>query len=326
VRALITGVSGFAGSHLADFLLQQGLEVWGVANTGLGAASHLEGQVSYRSLDLRDPAAVYPFLKACQPARIYHLAAQAFVPASWKDPWPTLETNIRSELNLLQGIVDLKLDARILCVSSGEIYGKISSEMLPVDEQTPLSPDSPYGVSKVAQDLLAAQYYLSNEVYAVRARPFNHIGPRQNERFVAPEFARQIAEIEAGRSDPVMLVGNLEAQRDFSDVRDMVRAYYLLLEQGAPGEAYNIGRGEPHSVRELLEGLLSFSTLEIDVQTDPARFRPSDVPVSYADISKIRTATGWEPRISFRESLGDVLGDWRERVKRDTRYGMRDAR
>jgi GDP-4-dehydro-6-deoxy-D-mannose reductase len=315
VRALITGVSGFAGSHLADFLFEQGVEeIWGVANSGLGAAAHLKGKITYRSLDLTNPDAVYALLEACRPTRIYHLAAQAFVPASWEDPWPTLETNIRSQLNLLQALVDLKQDARILCVSSNEIYGKARPEELPIDEGTPLCPDSPYGVSKVAQDMLGGQYHLSYDVYAIRARPFNHIGPRQNERFVAPAFAKQIVEIEKGIAPPVLSVGNLDAQRDFTDVRDIVRAYYLLLEQGAPGEAYNIGRGEPHSVRELLEGLLSFSGLDIQVQTDPARLRPSDVPASYADISKIRAATGWEPRISFRDTLRDILDDWRARV------------
>lgn len=315
MRALITGVSGFAGSHLADFLFQQGVqEVWGVANTGLGAAAHLEGRMPYRSLDLTDPQAVTRLLDECRPTRIYHLAAQAFVPVSWEHPWATLETNIRSQLNLLQALVDLKLDTRILCVSSNEIYGKTRAEDLPLDEQTPLCPDSPYGVSKIAQDMLGGQYHLSYDVYAVRARPFNHIGPRQNERFVAPAFAKQIAEIEKGLAPPMLSVGNLDAQRDFTDVRDIVRAYYLLLEQGAPGEAYNIGRGEPHSVRELLEGLLSFSSFDIAVQTDAARLRPSDVPVSYADISKIRTATGWEPRIPFLDTLRDVLDDWRTRV------------
>ncbi|MDQ4078386.1 MAG: GDP-mannose 4,6-dehydratase [Chloroflexota bacterium] len=317
MRALITGASGFAGSHLADFLLhQKGVELWGTTRSGLGAASHLTDQMTLRPVELTDPAAVRDLLAECRPNRIYHLAAQAFVPASWEDPWPTLENNTRAQLNLLQAMVELDLDGRILCVGSMEVYGQIQPEDLPVDEQTPFRPDSPYGVSKVAQDMLASQYFRSYGLYTVRVRPFNHIGPRQDDRFVAPAFAKQIAEIEQGVRLPVIEVGNLEAQRDFSDVRDVVRAYYLLLEEGDAGEAYNVGRGRPHSVRELLDLLLSFTDIDIDVQQDPARLRPSDVPVSYADISKIHQATGWTPQISFAQSLRSVLEDWRKRVER----------
>ncbi|MBA3530896.1 MAG: GDP-mannose 4,6-dehydratase [Ardenticatenales bacterium] len=315
MRALITGVSGFAGSHLAEFLLKQGnFDVWGTTRSGAGAASHLAEVVTFRAVDLTEPEAVRQLLQECQPERIYHLAAQAFVPISWDDPWPTLENNIRSELNLLQSLVELKGEARILCVTSMEVYGKTHTDDLPINEQTPLNPDSPYGISKVAQDMLAGQYFRNYGLCAVTARPFNHIGPRQNNRFVAPAFAQQIAEIERGMRPPILEVGNLDAQRDFSDVRDVVRAYYLLLEQGRPGEAYNIGRGRAHSVRRLLDLLLSYSSIEIEIQTDPSRLRPSDVPISYADISKIHQATGWEPQISFADSLRDVLEDWRLRV------------
>lgn len=315
MRALITGISGFAGSHLADFLVEQGgIEVWGTARSGPGAAAHLAGRVELCPVDLTEPDAVRALLAHCRPARIYHLAGQAFVPASWDDPWATLEANIRPQLNLLQAMVDLGLEARLLCVSSMEVYGRTAPAASPIDEQAPLTPDTPYGTSKVAQDMLTAQYAHRYGLFAVRARPFNHIGPRQNERFVASDFARQIAEIERGLRPPVMEVGNLDVERDFSDVRDMVRAYYLLLERGAPGEAYNIGRGEPHSVRELLETLLGLASTRIEARTDPKRLRPSDAPLSYADISKIRAATGWEPTRPFHESLRDVLDDWRTKI------------
>ncbi len=317
MRALITGASGFAGSHLADFLLQRGdQEIWGTSRSAPDVAARQAPNLIWRQVDLTDPCAVQALLDECRPERIYHLAAQAFVPASWDDPWPTLENNIRSQLNLLQTMVELKLEARILCVASMEMYGQTAREDLPIGEETPFRPDSPYGVSKLTQDMLAGQYFRSYDLFAVRARPFNHIGARQNERFVAPAFARQIAEIEAGLRPPVMLVGNLEAQRDFSDVRDMVRAYFLLLEAGQAGEAYNVGRGEPHSVRELLEGMLDNTTIQIKIQQDAARLRPSDVPVSYADISKIQQTTGWTPSISFADSLQSVLDDWREKVAR----------
>jgi GDP-4-dehydro-6-deoxy-D-mannose reductase len=312
VRALITGASGFAGSHLADLLVQQGeREVWGTTRDGMGEAAHLSGQVRFCTIDLTDPVAVTRLLEQCRPERIYHLAAQAYVPVSWKDPWPTLENNIRAQLNLLQAMVALDLDARMLCVSSVEIYGKVRPEELPVNEKTALRPDSPYGVSKIAQDMLALQYFNSHALHAVRAHPFNHIGPRQNERFVAPAFARQIAEVEQGLRPPFIEVGNLDSRRDFVDVRDVVRAYYLLLEQGVPGEAYVIGRGEPHSVQHLLDLLLACSDRDIEVRQDPARMRPSDVPVSYADIAKIRATTGWSPQISLEQSVRDVLADWR---------------
>jgi GDP-4-dehydro-6-deoxy-D-mannose reductase len=315
LRALITGASGFAGSHLADLLVQQDeREIWGTIRDGAGEATRLASEVTWCTVDLTDPAAVMRLLDRCRPERIYHLAAQAFVPISWKDPWPTLENNIRSQLNLLQAMVELGLDARILCVSSAEIYGKVRPEELPVSEKTALRPDSPYGVSKIAQDMLALQYYNSHGLHAVRAHPFNHIGPRQNARFVAPAFARQIAQVEQGLRPPYIEVGNLDAERDFVDVRDVVRAYYLLLEHGAPGEAYVIGRGEPDSVRHLLDLLLACTDHGIEIRQDPARMRPSDVPISYADISKIRATTGWSPRISLEQSLRDVLADWRGRT------------
>jgi GDP-4-dehydro-6-deoxy-D-mannose reductase len=315
LRALITGASGFAGSHLADLLVEQGeREVWGTTRNGMGEATHLSPAVTFCTIDLTDPAAVTRLLERCRPERIYHLAAQAFVPVSWQDPWPTLENNIRAQLNLLQAMVELELEARILCVSSVEIYGKVRPEELPVSEKTALRPDSPYGVSKIAQDMLALQYFNSHGLHTVRAHPFNHIGPRQNALFVAPAFARQIAQVEHGLRPPFIEVGNLDAQRDFVDVRDVVRAYYLLLEQGAPGEAYVIGRGEPDSVRHLLDLLLACTDHEIEVRQDPARMRPSNVPISYADITKVRATTGWSPQISLEQSLRDVLADWREQT------------
>ncbi|MGB0387026.1 MAG: GDP-mannose 4,6-dehydratase [Ardenticatenaceae bacterium] len=318
MRVLITGVSGFAGSHLADFLLDQGdFEVWGTYRSGVGSAAHLVDRITLRQIDLIEPNAVHDLLAECQPERIYHLAGQAFVAVSWKDPWPTLENNIRPQLNLLQAMVNLELEARILCVTSMKLYGQTTAEDLPIDELTPLRPDSPYAVSKLTQDMLCAQYFRSYGLYNVRARPFNHIGPRQNERFVASSFAKQIAEIECGLRSPVMHVGNLAAQRDFSDVRDMVRAYYLLLEHGEAGEAYNLGRGEPNSVQKLLDLLLSFTEMHIDVRVDRSRLRPSNVPVSYADTLKLRAATNWAPQISFEDSLRDVLDYWRRKIRHE---------
>jgi GDP-4-dehydro-6-deoxy-D-mannose reductase len=208
------------------------------------------------------------------------------------------------------------IGARLLVVASNEVYGSVSRERLPVDEETPLEPVNPYGVSKVAQDLLARQYYLSHGVDVIRARAFNHLGARQSPNFVAANFARQIAEAEIGLREREVRVGNLEAERDFTDVEDVVRAYGLLMERGRSGEAYNIGSGRPRSVSRLLEELMKQSRVAVRVEEDAARMRPTDVAVMYGDIRKLRDETGWEPEVGFEESLCRVLAYWREEVRR----------
>jgi GDP-4-dehydro-6-deoxy-D-mannose reductase len=313
VRVLITGVSGFAGGHLAQILLEQGDEVYGVART---PGNYLNEKVHFRTGDLLSPEATRCLLEEIKPEAIYHLAGQAFVPTAWADPWSTLENNIRSQLNILQAMIKEQLQARLLVVASNEVYGHVHKDHLPVKEDTPMRPDNPYGVSKVAQDILALQYHLSHSLDVLRARSFNHIGPRQSPFFVASSFAKQIAEIEARQSPPVIRVGNLEAQRDFTDVTDVARAYTLLVEHGQSGEAYNIGTGQPHSISYLLEVLLSYSSIEIAITQDPERMRPSDVPIIYADNSKLRQQTGWQPTCSFEDSLWRVLEYWRQIVKK----------
>jgi len=315
LRALITGIAGFAGSHLAEFLLQEtDWEVWGTIHHTDHNVAHLRDQLRLVPVDLRDPEAVIHLVREARPDRVYHLAGQSYVPASWHDPWATFEVNVRSQLNLLEALLAADLTPRVLVVGSNEEYGLIRPEDLPVDEETPLRPASPYAVSKVAQDMMGLQYFLSHGLPVVRVRPFNHIGPRQREEFVAPAFAKQIAEIEAGLRPPVVRVGNLDARRDFTDVRDMVCAYHLALERATPGEVYNLGSGKAHSIRELLEIFLELSTVEVAVEQDPARMRPADVPVSICDATKFRTQTGWTPQIPFRESLHSVLEYWRQVV------------
>jgi GDP-4-dehydro-6-deoxy-D-mannose reductase len=276
----------------------------------------LERPVPVVIADLRDAEVVEDVVLEVRPDHIYHLAAQAYVPASWQAPWETFENNVRPEMNILALMVREGLKARLLVVASNEVYGAVSSERLPVDEETPLEPVNPYGVSKVAQDLLARQYYLSHGVDVIRARAFNHVGPRQSPGFVAANFARQIAEAEVGLREAVVRVGNLEAERDFTDVEDVVRAYALLMERGRSGEAYNIGSGRPRSVARLLEVLLKLSPVEVRVEQDTARMRPTDAVVIYGDIGKLRGDTGWEPGVSFEESLCRVLAYWREGVRR----------
>ncbi len=316
MRALITGVGGFAGGHLARYLCRHtDLTVFGSVFFEPERYTHLhELGLTLRRVDLRDEHAVEELLDEAAPDMIFHLAAQAFVPESWDDPWGTLENNIRAQLNILHTLARLDARPRVLVIGSADQYGAIRPDEVPVDESHPFRPDSPYSVSKIAQDMLGLQYYLSHGIPVVRVRPFNHIGPGQNKRFVAPAFASQIAAIEAGKADPVVYVGNLEARRDFTDVRDVVRAYYLALTRGRPGEVYNIGSGKAHSVRELLDLLLSLSPVAIEVRQDPARMRPVDVPVVICDAGKLRRDTGWEPAIPFEQSLRDVLAEWRAKM------------
>jgi GDP-4-dehydro-6-deoxy-D-mannose reductase len=314
VRVLITGAGGFVGGHLVDFLLT-------VPDTALHAAvfdppgknPRLDGRpITQHVADLRDPEAVRDLIDAARPDRVYHLAALAQVGASFRDPWKTLENNIRVQLNLQEAILRSGLVTRILIISSSEIYGAAGGSTHQIDESFPFAPGSPYSVSKVTQDMLGLQYHLAHGMAIIRARPFNHIGPSQKGGFVAADFASQIAAIEAGQQEPVMFVGNLTAERDFTDVRDVVRAYHLLLEHGTPGDAYNVCSGAARSIQSLLDTLLSFSSAEIEVRQDPARMRPSDVPRHVGDASKLRAATGWQPTIPFEQTLLDILNDWRQ--------------
>ncbi len=316
-KALITGIAGFAGSHLAEYLLAHtGLEVSGIIHKRDKNIAHLRDRLTLFRGDLRDADSVQDILAQASPDYIFHLAAQAFVPLSWRDPWGTLENNIRATVNIFEAVVALGIKARILIVGSADEYGLVSEDELPISEDAPLRPYSPYAVSKIAQDMLGYQYHVSHKLPIVRVRPFNHIGPRQSEAFVAADFAKQIAEAELGLRRPVIWVGNLEAKRDFSDVRDIVRGYYLALTRGEPGEVYNLGAERAFSIRELLDRLLGMSTIPLEVEQDPARLRPSDVPIVVSDCSKIREQTGWRPQIPIEQSLRDVLEYWREKVSK----------
>lgn len=319
MRALITGITGFAGGTLAQILLDQGDEVFGVSRWRRHGLEHLSQEIIPLTTDLRDSTVVDHLLNDIRPDAIYHLAGQAFVPTAWADPWATLENNIRPQLNILQAMVQQKSKARLLVVASNQVYGHVKSDDLPVTEEAPFRPDNPYGVSKVAQDMLGLQYYLSHGLNIIRVRAFNHIGPRQNHSFVASSFAKQIAEIEAGLMEPVIYVGNLDAERDFTDVYDVTRAYALLMEQGDAGEVYNVGTGKAHSIQYLLEVLLGYSSVDINVKQDTERLRPSDVSIIYADNSKLRAKTGWTPTYTFEESLRRVLDYWRKKVNNGPR-------
>lgn len=318
MRVLITGITGFAGSHLAEYILANhpGAEVFGIVRvrSRMENIRHFQDKVTLCEADLKDLVSLQGCLGHVKPDRIFHLAAQSFVPTSWKCPAETFAINAIGQVNLFEAVLGLKLTPRIQVAGSSEEYGLVYPEEVPMKETNPLRPLSPYAVSKVAQDMMAYQYHRSYGMHTVRTRGFNHTGPRRGEVFVTSSFARQVAEVEKGRREPVIYVGNLEAKRDFTDVRDMVRAYWLSLEKGERGDVYNIGSGIAYSVREVLDILLSLSRVKVKVEVDPQRLRPSDVPILLADSSKFRKLTGWEPTIPFRQTLSDLLDYWRERV------------
>lgn len=310
MRVLITGASGFAGRHLIDHL--QTAEPHQELHGTVLEPTATPDSVQLHRVDLRDHQAVTDLVKAFCPERIYHLAAQSSPRQSFIQPWETLENNIRSQLNLIEACLRTRIKPRLLVVTSAEIYGNTNT---PLNENSPLEPTSPYGVSKVTQDMLALQYHRSHALPILRVRPFNHFGPGQREGFVAPDFAMQIARIEVGQQPPVMEVGNLNAQRDFTDVRDTVRAYHQVIEKGIPGEVYNVASGTTHSIQYMLDTLRSYSTIPIEVRQDPARMLPVDVPMKCGDVSRLQAVTGWQPHIAFEQSLLDLLNDCRQRVR-----------
>ena len=317
MRVLVTGITGFAGSHLVDYILaeKKGVEIIGIQRwrSRTENVEHFLDKVRMVECDLRDASSVRDVLDEARPDWIFHLAAQSFVPTSWTAPTESLITNIIGQLNIFEAVKKLHIMPRIQLACSSEEYGMVFESELPIQETNPLRPLSPYAVSKVGQDMLGYQYFMSFNLPVIRTRGFNHEGPRRGPVFVCSDFAKQIADIEKGRRPPVVRVGNLEARRDFTDVRDVVRAYWLALEKGEPGEVYNIASGRAWTIREMLDLLLSLSKAKIKVEEDPARMRPSDVPVLLGDSSKFRDRTGWSPEIPFEKTIADLLAYWRER-------------
>lgn len=307
-KALITGINGFAGTHLNNLLLNDNYDVYGIVKPD----KNLSDDERFFQVDIQDFEGVKNVIEKIRPDEIYHLAALASPSQSFKEPSKTITTNILGQLNVLESVKQIGLyNTKVLVVSSAEVYGDADEKDLPMSEDTPLKPLSPYAVSKIAQDFLGYQYYRSHEIKTVIVRPFNTIGPNQLPIYVVPSFAKQIAEIEKGDKEPVLKVGNLESRRDFTDVRDMVRAYRLLMEKGKCGEVYNIGSGRSHKIQEVLDILLSLSSANIIVEKDPLLFRPGDIPELRCNYDKLHRETGWKPEISLEESLKDTLDYWR---------------
>jgi GDP-4-dehydro-6-deoxy-D-mannose reductase len=317
-KILITGATGFVGIHLLNELINsQNVDLYGTyhSESSLENINAGKDKVKLTKLDLQDSESVNNLIQKVKPDTVYHLAASTSAAASFKSPMDTILNNIASEINLLEAVKNNELIAtKILIVSSAEVYGDVEKEYLPINEDTPLNPINPYAVSKAAGDLLAYQYYKSAKLPIVRVRPFTHIGPGQKTGFVTSDFAKQIAEIEKGQIDPVIKVGNLEAKRDFTDVRDVVKAYALLIDKGKDGEVYNVGSGKSHKISEVLEFFLSRARVKIKFETDPKKLRPSDIPDFIADFTKLNQLTGWKPEIPFEKSLEDILDYWRKQV------------
>jgi GDP-4-dehydro-6-deoxy-D-mannose reductase len=316
VRLLVTGAGGFVGGHLVDFLHAEhtGVEVHGVVLPHGSVSWHAASGARVLEADLNDPAAAAAVVDEVRPDRVIHLAGQSSVHQSWTDPGGTLRINVLGIVHLLDAVRRCGLRPEVLVVGSAEEYGPVAPDKMPIREETPLRPASPYAVSKVAQGALALLYGPAGGMRVVLTRTFHHTGPGRGEAFAESSFARQVAEIEAGLRPPVLKVGNLEAVRDFADVRDVVRAYWLLLERGEGGTAYNVCSGTGRPVRQLLDGLLAESSARVEVRVDPDRLRPSDVPAQVGDPSRLRAATGWEPRIPLERTLRDLLDDWRART------------
>jgi GDP-4-dehydro-6-deoxy-D-mannose reductase len=313
-RALITGATGFAGSFLAAECVAAGWDVHGTCLPGREQHEGIAG-LTIHAVDLLDAAAVDRLIADVQADRVFHLAAQASVAAAWADPAATLSTNLVMTQRVLSAVRQYTPLARVLVVGSSEEYGRVSERDLPITEQHPLQPLDPYGVSKVAVDYLAKQHVLAYGMHIIRVRPFNHIGPRQRRGFVLSDFAAQLALIEAGLAPPILEVGNLRTSRDFTDVRDVARAYRLAVECGQAGAVYNVCSGQAQRIEKLLSLLIEASSAMVEVRVDPAKYRPAENPIMLGSSAALAEATGWRPQIPIDVSLADTLAYWRTRVQ-----------
>lgn len=317
MKALITGITGFVGSHLAEYLLSKGYEVYGTRRwrSRMENIEHILDKIKLVEADLNDAHSIENAIKQIKPDYIFHLAGQSFVPTSWHAPQETVKTNVIGTLNLLEAVRKYSSESKIQIAGSSEEYGLVHENETPIKETNELRPLSPYGVSKVGEDRISYQYAQSYGLKIIVTRAFNHTGPRRGEVFVCSDFAKQIVQIERGLKEPVIHVGNLEAKRDFSDVRDVVKAYEVVLQKGDFGDVYNICSGKAYSIKYVLDTLLTMTDAKIEIKQDPDKMRPSDVPILLGDCTKFKNKTGWEPTIPFEQTLKDTLNYWRERIK-----------
>ena len=320
MKVLITGITGMVGSHLADYILENypDIEVHGIIRwrSPLDNIQHIKNKIKLHLGDLKDLNSLVTIINEVKPVKIFHLAAQSYVSASFIAPTDTLDTNIIGTTNLLNALRIVGVNPRVHICSSSEVYGQVTKDEIPIKETNPFRPASPYAVSKVGEDMISLQYYLSYNMDLIRTRMFTHTGPRRGDVFAESAFAKQVAMIEAGLMINPVKVGNLNSVRTFQDVRDAVRAYWLLLEKCSAGEVYNIGGNVTKTIGEMLSTLISLSDRAISYEVDPSLLRPSDVTLQIPDVSKFKKVTGWEPEIPFEKTMLDLLNYHRDRIKR----------
>ncbi|SKA76647.1 GDP-4-dehydro-6-deoxy-D-mannose reductase [Caloramator quimbayensis] len=311
MRALITGVNGFVGIYLSEYLIKNGIEVWGTKLPHTSMPHQISSKIIVRDMDIINKENIFEIIKECMPDYIFHLAAQSSVALSWENPQLTININVNGTLNLLDAVRKSNKNIRILLIGSSEEYGIVKSEIISIDEDYPLNPTNPYAVSKMVQEYFALQYINAYKMDIIMVRAFNHIGPGQAPTFVVPDFAKKIAQIEKGLIEPVLFVGNLEAERDFTDVRDIVRAYFDIITAGKSGQVYNVGSNKTYKISYILDLLLSMSNKKIIVKSDPSKMRPLDVPVIRCDNKKLVKLTSWSPQYKIEDTIKDVLNYWR---------------
>jgi len=315
-KALITGITGFVGSHLAEYLVATGREVSGTSYKGdsSGNLDSIKNKISVWPCAIQNLEELYLIVKEMSPDEIYHLAGMAFVVDAWQNPRDAFEVNALGTMNLYDAVIRSRLNPWILSILSADVYGTTKEEEMPLTEDRLFKPINPYGLSKATADLIGYYYFYAYNLPIIRVRPFNHIGPRQSPKFVCSDFAWQIARIEEKLQEPVIEVGNLESKRDFTDVRDMVKAYAMLIEKGRAGEAYHASSEQAVSIDTILKMLLELAKVPIEIRTNPAKMRRSDAPVQKGDCSKLKRETGWAPTIPLRKTLEDLLNYWRHQI------------
>lgn len=320
MKVLITGITGFVGSHLAEYILKlnEGHQVYGIARwrSPKDNLVNIYDKITLFEADLSDLSAIIRTFKTFKPEVIFHLAAQSYVLTSFNSPIQTLWTNVIGTANLLEAVRITGIDPVVHICSSSEVYGQVDEKDVPIKETCQFKPASPYAVSKVGEDMLALQYWLSYKIRTIRTRMFTHTGPRRGDVFAMSFFAKQIAAAELKLKEPVVQVGNLKSVRTFCDVRDAVSAYWIMVNKCKAGEVYNIGGKQTMTIGEALNVLLSFSKMKFEIRRDPNLFRPSDVTLQIPCIDKFKEETGWEPEIPLEKTLKDLLAYWREELSR----------
>ncbi len=307
-KGLVIGAAGFVGRYLVREMCNNEIETF---VTKLPHEKFTEESVNVYDLDILDKDAIINILYEIQPDYIFHLAAQSSVGVAWKNPLLTVDVNIKGSINVMDAVRELFYRPRVLLIGSGEEYGYIKPEETPIPEDNLLRPGNIYAATKACQNMIGSIYAKAYDMDLIMVRAFNHIGPGQAPLFVVSDFCKQVAEIEKGRREPVIMVGNLAARRDFTDVRDVVRAYVKLIKEGTPGETYNVGSGSAQEIQQILEKVIAMSDANIRIETDPNKIRPVDVPIIEADITKLNTLTGWKPEISVEQTIRETLDYWR---------------